>query len=228
MAPVQRKRVMLDPSFLVSSTGVEWLSDPRLRQSLIVPRSVGPWLRGDVDLPDELLIAPDDAESFSDRRGTLVDALEGVPTFSTRDADLSRSARSVLDALGREGEVGEIRSEEWAFLFTHSTLLSKIRQPLDAFLDAGAVILEVGSKVGRKFLEEVIPKERIDEEIGAKLIGLGAAKWVVVGAATAGGGTLGGLLGAVVGGPAGGFLGNLAGGIGGEKAASAALLAVDP
>jgi hypothetical protein len=57
--------------------------------------------------------------------------------------------------------VGDLYADEWAFLQTHSVMLSKLRRPLDAFRDAGAVIVEFGRKTGAKLLEQVIPKEHL-------------------------------------------------------------------
>jgi hypothetical protein len=224
----QRQPVMLDPSFLFSAGGVEWIGDEAMRQNLVVPSSVGPWLRGELDWPTEHLVSSDDLELFADRRRWMVERLEGVPVFSIESVHLSLPARLVLNSLIEEDQLGLLRAEEWAFLLSHSVLISKLRHPVDAFRDAGAYIIEVGRKVGHKLLEEVLPKERIDDELGAKLIGLGVAKWVIVGGAHLGAGTLGGLVGAIAGGPVGGLLAGVPASMAGEKLASAALLAIDP
>jgi hypothetical protein len=229
MAAGQYHPVMLDPSFLVTAEGVEWLENPALRRNLVVPRSVIPWIRGDADWPTEYVVAPDDLNSFSDRRGLIAERLEGIATFSTNEADLSRRAFRVLETLLEEGaQLGELRAEEWAFVMSQSVLLSKLRFPVEAFRDAGVYILEVGRKAGRALLEDVIPRERVEREMGAKIVGLGVAKWVLVGGAHVGGGTLGGLVGFLAGAAPGAFVGGAVGALGAGELAKHGLLVVDP
>jgi len=165
MAHGQSKPVMLDPSFLFSRSGFEWIEDPHMRGNFVVPRSVGLWLRGEIDWSGEDLVAPDDRDQFSDRRDWMAERLEGIPSFSTGDAKLPRVAQLILDDLILDDRAGLLRAEEWAFLLSHSVLLSKLRHPVEAFRDAGATVIEVGRKVGLKLLEEVIPASALTRSL---------------------------------------------------------------
>jgi hypothetical protein len=113
-------------------------------------------------------------------------------------------------------------------LQTQSAMLSKLRHPVEAFRDAGAFIVEVGRKTGVRLIEQVIPKEHLPEGLGNRVLAKAAAKWLVIGGAAVGGGTVGGIAGTLIGGPAGGFIGGKAAGFGAGKVTSAAVLAIDP
>ena len=224
-------RILVDPSFLCSGDGLEWLeADPDLRMVAVAPRTLVELLLGGDDYELRALLAPEDAERFSDRRDRIETVLREIGSFSHREVALGpRSVEEVRLSLVAERTLsGEVHADEWAFLQTHSAMLSKLRRPLDAFRDAGAVIVEFGRKSGAKLLQQVIPKEHLPPSVTKKLIATAAVKWIVLGGASVGGGTLGAVAGTSIGGPLGGTVGGKALGFAAGNAAKAAVLAIDP
>jgi len=221
---------MVDPSLLLSDDGLSWLEeDGSARVSIIIPATFAEWLAGTVEIDRSVLFSPEDIEFYADRRARLDAVLSGVPSFSHREVSLApRSVESVRRTLVDAGDrVAILHADEWAFLQSHSMMLSKLRRPLDTFRDAGAVIVEFGRKTGSRLLEAVIPKENLPEAVTAKVRARAVAKFVVVGGATVGGGTLAGVAGTALAGPAGPWIGQLAGFAMGQVS-RAAVLAIDP
>jgi hypothetical protein len=107
-------------------------------------------------------------------------------------------------------------------------MLSKVRHPLDSFREAGATTVEIGRRVGQQLIRRVIPREHVPDVLTPRLLAKVAAKWVVVGGATVGGGTLGGVTGLVIGGPVGATLGGKLGGFAAGAVSNAAVLGIDP
>jgi hypothetical protein len=222
---------MADPSWLLSREGLAWLEeDPETLGALIVPRTLVAWFDNEVDLDPFVLMAPEDAERFNSQRDRVESLVRRLPSFSHREVQLTpRSLEEVRNALIAEGgALGELHADEWAFLQSQSAMLSKLSRPIDAFRDAGAFIVEVGRKTGVRLLERVIPREHLPETVTSKVLAKAAAKWVVLGGAAVGGGTLGGIAGTVIGGAPGAFIGGKVGGFGAGAIADAALLAIDP
>jgi hypothetical protein len=220
---------MADPSLLLSHTGLEWLeSDANARATLVVPRTLVDWLAGDIDVP--LLASLTDEDGSPDNRARLEAMMRGVPAFSHADVTLAPAHEEVRAMLLLEGgPLADLHADEWAFLQSQSALLSKLRRPVDAFRDAGAIIVEVGRKTGIRLVERVIPKESLPETFTRGVLAKTAAKWVVLGGATVGGGTLGGIVGTAFAGPAAGVpVGAKVGGFAAGAVANAALLAIDP
>jgi hypothetical protein len=223
-------RVMLDPSFLFASDGLTWLAEqPGARDSAVVPATLSAWLRGEVDIDPAAVLADDDLEAYGQQRDRLIGVLDGLPTFSHEEVGLPDALDQVrFGLLDLDAAVGQMRADEWAFLQSSSTLMSKVRHPLEAFRDAGAVIVEVGRRAGRQLLSRVIPKEHLPAALDAGVLARAAGKWIVLGGATIGGGTLGGLAGTAIAGPAGAWVGGKAGGFAAGAAANAVVLAIDP
>jgi hypothetical protein len=233
MSPVAwtGKRILVDPSFLCSGHGLEWLEgDAELRAVAVAPQTFIELLRNTDDFEVRSLLHPEDAELFSDRRARIEAVLGEIRGFSHREVVVSpRSVEEVRLALVLERTaLGDLHADEWAFLQTHSVMFSKLRRPLDAFRDAGAVIVEFGRKAGARLLEQVIPKEHLPPAVTKKLIATAAVKWIVLGGAGVGGGTLGAVAGTSIGGPIGGLIGSKAIGLAAGSATRAAVLAVDP
>ncbi len=105
---------------------------------------------------------------------------------------------------------------------THSFLVSKLRRPLDAFRDAGSVILEFGQRMEDYLIRQVIPADAVPSVFTPGFRAKVGAKWIVVGGATIGGGTRGGVLGGL------GGLGGLVGSFVSGTLAKAAVVAIDP
>jgi hypothetical protein len=230
MTPIAR--VMADPSLMLSGSGLDWLErDATARATLVVPRTFVDWLTDPVagsQLPS--MLSPDDVGQLADNRSRLESMMRGVPTFSHEEVTLTPAHEEIRAILLLEGgPLADLHADEWAFLQSQSTLLSKLRRPVDAFRDAGAIIVEVGRKTGIRLVERVIPKESLPETFTRGVLAKAAAKWIVLGGATVGGGTLGGVVGTAFAGPAvGGLIGAKAGGFAAGAATNAALLAIDP
>lgn len=233
MADDLSQRIMVDPSFLLSQEGFSWLQeDPAIANSLVISQALSDWIAGEAhDFDPSRLLAPEDVEVFQQLRPQMVDLTQNLASFSHRDVKLSPSAEEIREILvGQDQEIpgSLIWADEWAFLQAHSLLFSKLRHPLEAFRDAGAYILEVGRRHAHEMLERVIPKEHLPDEITSELWARGVIKWVVVGGAGIGGGTLGGIAGVAIGGPVGGVIAAPAVRWGARRAANAAVLAIDP
>ena len=223
--------IMVDPSFMLSAEGLDWLeSDVVARGATVVPRIVADAIAGDPRIDLTALVADADREQLESRRNRASALITDVRTFSHEDVVLSRRSHEAvrIALLFEDDRVGEVHADEWVFLQTNSVLLSKVRRPLDAFRDAGAVIVELGRKAGLKVIEKVIPEDHIPPSITKKIIATAAAKWIVLGGANVAGGTLGGVAGTAIGGPFGGVLGGAAGKYAFGSASEAALLAIDP
>ena len=224
---------MVDPSILFSEEGIAWLQEDRTaRDGIVVPATVMRWLRGEIDLNRRWFIAQEDLEMIDQRREQLLNVLDGVSTFSYQAVDLSPDHDAVLRNLleAHEGPFASngIHADEWAFLQSHSFLISKLRNPLDAFRDAGSVTVEFGRKVGRQLVLKVIKAEHVPPVLTPTLMAKATVKWIVIGGAAVGGGTLAGVVGTAIGGPAGGFYGGKAGGVAAGAIINAAVLAIDP
>jgi hypothetical protein len=192
------------------------------------------WLRREIDVTTSDFIAPEDIDKFESRRNSLFSILADVPTFAYEQAEgaLTAEQNAVLFSLLRSAQgptfsTGSIYADEWAFLQSRSVLLSKLRKPLEAFRDAGSVVLEFGRAAGHMLIRQVIPAEHVPPVLTPGFMARTTAKWIILGGATVGGGTLGGVVGAAIGGPAGVITGKVVG-MGAGKLASAALLAIDP
>lgn len=222
---------MVDPSLLFAEEASDWLvRNPLDRSRIVVPATLVEWARTDLSLGEFGLIAPEDTESDPAVRELILDSR----AFSYREVeeDLPPVHNEVLFNLLRAGDVppfvGRLRADEWAFLQSHSILLSKLRNPLDTFRDAGSAIVEFGRNVGWKIVRKVIPPDQIPPVLSSELVARAAVKWIIVGGTAIGGGTLGGMAGTAVAGPVGAWIGSKAGGLMAEEAARAAVLAVDP
>lgn len=214
--------LMLDPSLLLSERGLGWLEeDETIRGGIAVPAVFAEWLRGERLLDVESLVAPGDLDAVTGRRSRLVDTLPDVTVFSYLEGNLSDHAQTVLEELLRRNDaLGRLRADEWAFLQSHSTLGSKLKLPVQAFRDAGAAVVELGGAAGSELLAEVIPREHIPGVLAGAIIARGTVRWIVMGGAVIGGGTLGGLVGGVLSGHLGAQASNVLG--------KAAVLAIDP
>jgi hypothetical protein len=224
-------RLMVDPSFLLAEDGLVWLEEEADGVQIVVPATMVALLRGEFDLDPAVVLASEDVEGFLDRRERALALVERIDAFGQRQSPPLRpppleEVRRTL--LASESPVGELRAEEWVFLQTNSVIVSKLRHPVESFRDAGAVIVEYGRKAGHKLLTQVIPEDHIPAHVTNGLLAKAAGKWILVGGAQAGGGTLGGLLGHAVGGPIVARVGHRLGSQGAKRLATAAFLAIDP
>ena len=229
------KLVMVDPSLLFAQDGIEWLAeDPTARRSIVVSASALNWMRDEAEAARPAsLLAEEDFQAFSDRREQVLRLVDQVPAFSYRDAEAGLSSEHnvvMFNLLSNERlpeVVRNIYADEWAFLQSQSILLSKLRKPLEAFRDGGSAIVEFGRETGYWLLRRVIPAEHIPPVLSPQFLAKATAKWIVLGGAMIGGGTLGGLVGTAVGGPLGWATGKVVG-TGAGAVTGAALLAIDP
>ncbi len=222
-------RLMVDPSFLFSEDGLAWLEDDEtVLTGITVPGTFMEWLRGERDLDESLFVAPDDLETVGERRDRLFAVLRGVEEFRSEALTLDEAEAVRLALLASGDPLAELYADEWSFLQSQSSMIAKLRHPLDAFRDAGAVIVEFGRRAGRHFVEEVIPAEHVPAVLTRGLMVKAAVKWIIIGGAAVGGGTLGGIAGTAIGGPLGGYILEEVGRHAAEEIAQAAVVAIDP
>jgi hypothetical protein len=227
----QQPRLMADPSLLFSEAGLQILQEGT--PELVVSQTFLEMLREGGDLDSQLFWADDGGPDQSISVDQIRELISGVPGFSYQTAleegRLDEEARLVLERILESGDqLARIDADQWAFLNSHSWLGAQSRRAFAAFRRAGAVVIETSREFGIELLGEVIPMEDHPDGVNAELIGLGVIKWLVVGGAAIGGGTLGGLVGGALGGPIGSFLGgeileHLA-----EAGAKRVVVAIDP
>jgi hypothetical protein len=88
--------------------------------------------------------------------------------------------------------------------------------------------LQKGRKIGQNLIHQVIPRDHVPSVLTPGFVAKATAKWIVVGGAAAGGGTLAGIAASSFGGPIAGVV------VGGfarsrvQKLAEAAALVIDP
>jgi hypothetical protein len=113
-------------------------------------------LTGETDLDATFLAAPMDIEALPDRRGQIAEYLGGLRGLFTQrcSACCGEPCDRTPRALGERGPLGELRADEWAYLQSNSILATFTRAALDAFRDAGSVILEMGRDVGWFLVKE--------------------------------------------------------------------------
>jgi hypothetical protein len=212
--------MLLDPSFVMSRPGFQWLASGGGWGEVILPLTFRRWLEGEIDLDIAAVVAPHDRRAIDYRRKELLGITTGMGVFSSSEVDLRGGSRDVLGALlGIGGLNAELLADEWAFLQSQSWMTSKLRRPYEAFRDAGATIIEVGAKVGDRLITSVIPANKVPPVLTAKFRAIAAAKWIGVGGVTVGASVLGGALG---------IAGAAGGAYAGEKLASAVVGLIDP
>jgi hypothetical protein len=219
---------MVDPSTLLAPDGMEWVALNReLGVEIVISGWFGEWLDGRFDVEPYELVAAEDRDGLLERVERL--RAEGVAAelrrFDHHEVRLDAEAMEVQERLIDFGHpAAPIWADEWAYLQSHSWLTSKLRLVLDSFEEAGAVVLEFSKEVGMRMITEVIPAEHVPPSLTPELVGRAAVKWIVVGGATIGGGTVGALLG----GPLAGHLAEFLGDTLGNKVAKAAVVKFDP
>ncbi len=134
------------------------------------------------------------------RREEVLEALANMPRFASTDADLtSQEDRAVRDALDDGSWLGSVHADEWTFLQTNSTMLSRWRRPIDAFMKAGSAVIAYGRRARDEFVRQVVPDDHIPPSLTPGFFVVVSVKWLVVGGVDAGGALLSGPVGAVVG-----------------------------
>lgn len=186
-------RLFVDPSFLFSADAIEWLEeDEGAVQGIVVSSVFHEWLTREGPNADvAVFVATDDQDAFFERRNRLTELLSDVAVFSHTDVQLPDEAEEVKLAL-LEGDTvaSHILADEWTYLVANSWAVAKLRHALDAFRDAGAVVIEYGRRVGELLIEEVVPGADIPDVLTHKFLARVAAKWVVLGGASVAGDVL--------------------------------------
>lgn len=203
-------RLMADPSLLFSEAGLQILREGT--PQLVVSQAFLGMLREEGDIDSQLFWADDGGPDPNISVDEIRELTSNVPGFSFQTAleegRLDDEARLVLERiLESDDPLARVDADQWAFLNSHSWLGAQSRRALAVFRRAGAAVLETSRDFGIELLGEVIPMEDHPDGVDAELIARGVIKWLVVGGATIGGGTLGALVGSALGGPVGGFLG---------------------
>lgn len=193
---------MLDPSFVLSREGAEWLAtDYDALYAVVVSRTFMAWMQNGSPIEDMLgLVADDDMDGLDERRGEIWKLFSRMETFDAREVQLREQDEEVLLALREPGDpVSLTIADEWAFLQSHSWAISKLPVMLDAFRDAGAAVVQYGQRLRDEMLSVVIRQSNAPPALTPKLLARAAAKWVVLGGAGAAGASLGAIGGAVFG-----------------------------
>jgi len=199
---MQPELLMLDPSFVLSREGADWLaSDHAALHQTVVPMTFMAWMQEGGPLEDVLaLVAPDDRDGLAGRRGEIWELFSQMQTFSAQDAQLTENDEEIRVALLERGDpVSLMIADEWAFLQSQSWAIAKLPVMLDAFRDAGAAVVQYGRRLREEMIAVVIPQKGAPPALTPKLLTTAAAKWVVVGGAGAAGASLGAIGGAVFG-----------------------------
>jgi hypothetical protein len=194
--------LMLDPSFVLSREGADWLQeDYEALPGIVVPQAFMVWLREGGPAEDMLaFVAPDDLDGFEERRARVWRLFSAVHVFSFEEAQLDGSEQEVLLALRERGDLASlVFADEWAFLQSHSWAISKLHVSLDAFREAGAAVVEYGRRLREEMVAVVIPQKGAPPALTRRVLAMAAAKWLVLGGAGAGGAMLGAIGGFVIG-----------------------------
>jgi hypothetical protein len=194
--------LMLDPSFVFSEEGADWLEeDPEALSGVVLPQTLLTWMQSGGPVEDmHALVAAEDLDGLEERRARLWRPLQGARVFSFEETQLAESDQEVLIALREQDDLASfIAADEWAFLQSHSWAISKLHLPLDAFREAGAAVVEYGRRLRDEMVAVVIPAEGGPPELTRRLLGKAAAKWLILGGAGAGGAMLGSIGGAAFG-----------------------------
>jgi hypothetical protein len=203
MNPVlEPELLMLDPSFVLSREGAEWLEgDPEALSGVVVPHAFMAWMQEGAPVEDMLaFVAPEDRDGIEERRAGIWRRFQAARVFSFEEAQLGDPEQEVLLALRERGDLASlIAADEWAYLQTHSWGLSKLHLPLDAFREAGAAVAEYGRRLREEMVATVIPSRGGPPEITRRVLGKTAAKWLILGGAGAGGAALGAIGGMAIG-----------------------------
>jgi hypothetical protein len=222
---------MMDPSTVLAEEGPNLIRQSlEMGVTVVISHWFGEWLDGNRDVDPRPFVPPEDLDILNRQLDELRNSglSAELRRFDHHDVDLSPEHSLVLEALlANDLPPAVVWADEWAYLQSHSWLMSKLRHPLDAFRDAGAVVVEWGEHKGMEMIAEVIPADRIPPTLTREIIGRATVKWIVVGGATIGGGTLGGYLGAHLG-PVGAVIAKRAFARAGRTLSTAAVLAVDP
>jgi hypothetical protein len=158
-------RVILDPSILFTEEALGWLEDSELRPFLVISASL--WRRlDDPDASEQLLpYAEGDPQRIVAVRERL--ASGAVATFSFEEVfgsqELPDAARQICNALLQsDEELADVLADEWVFLTSQSLAIiaERMRHSLEAFVRAGAEVVEIGREqmeVALNVVRERIP-----------------------------------------------------------------------
>ena len=219
---------MVDPSTLLAPDGIEWVELNReLGVEIVISGWFGEWLDGRFEVEPVEFVAPEDRDGLWDRVEELRASgiVAELRRFDHHEVWLDDEAMAVQQRLIDSGHpAAVIWADEWTYLQSHSWLTSKFRLVLDSIEQAGAVVLEFSKETGMRLIAEVIPAEHIPSSVTPELVGRAAVKWIVVGGASIGGGTVG----AILGGPLGGLVAEKLGNAVGVGLAKAAVVKFDP
>jgi hypothetical protein len=180
-----RPPLLLDPSILVSRTGLSWLRggayDPhayvvsaRLRDLALDWRALA-WFS-----------SLRDARIMRERSAELASLIGGLPVFSYETVALSPDANAIRGSiLDHPGLISEVIADEWTFLQSQSWFLARLRKTADRFVRAGASLVDHPVEVlERMLVEHVVPAEHIPATLTPANWAAVGAKWIGVGGAS--------------------------------------------
>ena len=230
-APLER--FMLDPSVLLQERALDLFEKDLVThpESFVVSSSFASLL--DTAKPESLFshFAPGVAGVVPSSKVTArlsnVIRRSGIGLFSHEGVELSNYNAPVLSNIldSKDEPARYVYADEFAYLQSHSGLLSAIRHPIEIVRGAGAAILEYGQRALNEVLRVVMTEQQIARHSVERAIAIGAVKWLVLGAGIFVAGAFGWAIGTFLGGPLGAGAGALTTGLLAGKALPAMLLA---
>ena len=182
----------MDASILVSDRGVRWLE--RLSGSEADSFITSAAFRRLLGRPGQLYgmfqasrpqFGGISQDEFIQRMRGLEREIDRLPAFDHTGALLDDArAIAVMQELLNLGPIGEVWADEWAFLNSHSWLVSRSRAVIEAFRDAGAGVIEFRQKALLALLQmSQAGGGPLPPGLSPHLTKRIAAKWIVAGGA---------------------------------------------
>jgi hypothetical protein len=79
----------------------------------------------------------------------------------------------------------EILADEWAFLHSGTWMAAARRRSINAFRDAGAVVVEYGRRLRDEIVQAVVPSAHVPSVLSADFLTRVAVKWLILGGVAA-------------------------------------------
>jgi hypothetical protein len=149
---------MADPSLLLSRPGLEWLrTQPNVEDVVVSDTFMRLLNLRQFPLPRAFEGTDDRGMSIAQLE-ELLSLLDKAPRFSYSQSDLTALPdQQVLTALFARGSLSEVYADEWTYLQTNSTMLSRSRKVIDVFTRAGAAVTLYGRRLRDEFIQMAIP-----------------------------------------------------------------------
>jgi hypothetical protein len=174
-----RERMMIDPSIVVREQGVSWVEslDSAERLRFVIPSTFASGVRkGSTGWVADYYRLD---RAFTRRLRAATEALTPwVPEAADRPSFVSQIAGE-LATLESNRDMSQVQVEEWLFLTSSSTLLSRLKAPFVQFRRAGATSPEMATRRTLHNLPAGVPlTPREYRRAGVKWIAVGGAPLV--------------------------------------------------